>query len=159
MTLDRWLRRISLDSPSPSIKQLPTIGGFVLAIVLVILPVGQSVESIPLLIISVAIVTLASILAFALPWKRFATEWSIIIPVLSLVAVGFFRLATGGSNSPFGALLLLPFVWIATEEGRINVLIAALGTFLVLFAPVVFDPTPRARSVTWFGLSSRRSST
>jgi PAS domain S-box-containing protein len=142
MTLDRWLKRISLDSPSPFIKQLPTIVTFALAIVIALLPIGQTVESPTFFVLAVALVALASVLAVVVPWRRFATEWSIIVPVISMFAVGFFRLATGGSSSPFAALLLLPFVWIASEEGRINVLIAALGTFLVLFAPVVFTPNP-----------------
>ncbi|MFF1877543.1 sensor histidine kinase [Leifsonia sp. NPDC058230] len=140
MTLDGWLRRISLDSPSPFLKQLPTIVAFALAIVIALLPIGETIADPTYFVIAVGLVALASILALALPWRRIGAEWSIIVPVISLFAVAFFRMATGGSNSPFAALLLLPFVWIATEEGRINVLIAALGTFLVLFAPFIVDP-------------------
>ena len=142
MTLDRLLRRISLDSPSPFIKQIPTIVTFALAILIALLPIGDTVESPTFFVIAIVLVALASVLALLVPWRSFATEWSIVVPVLSMFAVGFFRLATGGSSSPFAAMLLLPFVWIASEEGRINVLIAALGTFLVLFAPVIFRPNP-----------------
>jgi PAS domain S-box-containing protein len=141
VTVDRWLRRISLDSPSPFAKQVPTIAGFALAIAITLLPFPlPAVVDPAFFAIGVALVALASVLSAALPWRRIATEWSIVIPVISLVAVGFFRLGTGGATSAFGALLLLPFVWIATEEGRLNVLIAAGGTFLVLFAPVVLSP-------------------
>jgi PAS domain S-box-containing protein len=82
------------------------------------------------------------VLAAAVPWSRFPTEAAIVVPVISLIAVGFFRLGTGGVLSPFASILLLPFVWIATEEGRINALIAAVGTFLVLFAPIVSTSKP-----------------
>ncbi|MEO7016172.1 MAG: ATP-binding protein [Leifsonia sp.] len=141
MTVDRWLKRISLDSPSPFAKQAPTIAGFALAIAITLLPFpAPAVVDEAFFAIGIALVALASVLSAALPWRRIATEWSIVIPVISLVAVGFFRLGTGGATSAFGALLLLPFVWIATEEGRLNVLIAAGGTFLVLFAPVVLSP-------------------
>ncbi|MFF1573763.1 sensor histidine kinase [Leifsonia sp. NPDC058292] len=142
MTIDRWLRRISLDAPSPFAKQVPTIAGFALALVITLLPVNTPVTSVPFLIGAFATVALASILALALPWRRMGAEWSIIIPVLSLIAVGMIRLGSGASTSPFAALLFLPFVWIATEEGRLNILIAALGTFLVLFAPILLNPNP-----------------
>ncbi|WP_223690018.1 sensor histidine kinase [Leifsonia poae] len=142
MTIDRWIRRISLESPSPFVKQIPTIAGFALAIIITVLPFQPRMSDSVYFGIALGIVLLASILAFALPWNRLGMEWSIIVPVLSLIAVGFFRLGTGGAASPFGALLLLPFVWIASEEGRINVLIAGLGIFLVLLAPSLFSEDP-----------------
>ncbi|MFF1634037.1 sensor histidine kinase [Leifsonia sp. NPDC058248] len=137
MSIDRWLRRIPLDSPSPFVKQLPTIAGFAIAIAIVLLPFQPTVTDLPFLIAGVALVTVASILAAALPWRRIGGNWTLIVPILSLLAVGLFRLGTGASGSPFGVLLLLPFVWIALEEGRINVLIAALGVFLVQLGPVL----------------------
>ncbi|WP_085369454.1 cell wall metabolism sensor histidine kinase WalK [Leifsonia sp. NCR5] len=142
MTLDRWLGRISLDSPTPFVKQLPTIIGFLIAIGVILLPVSPWPTEPLYFTIGVVLAALASILSFALPWKKIRTEWSILIPVVSLIAVGLFRLGTGGSTSPYGALLLLPFVWIATEEGRINAVIAALGTFLVLLAPLISTSVP-----------------
>lgn len=142
MTLDRWLGRISLDSPAPFVKQLPTIIGFLVAIVVILLPVSPSPSEPVYFTVGVVLAVVASVLSFALPWKKIRTEWSILIPVISLIAVGLFRLGTDGSNSPYGALLLLPFVWIATEEGRINAVIAAVGTFLVLLAPLVSTSVP-----------------
>lgn len=142
MTIDRWLGRISLDSPTPFIKQLPTIIGFLIALGVILLPVSPSPTEPLYFYLGVILAAAASILSFALPWRKLTTEWSILIPVLSLIAVGLFRLGTGGSSSPYGALLLLPFVWIATEEGRINAVIAALGTFLVLLAPLISTSVP-----------------
>lgn len=142
MTIDHWLGKISLDSPTPFAKQLPTIVGFLLVLGVVALPVSPGPTEPLYFYLGLALVTLASIVSFALPWRRIRTEWSILIPVASLIAVGLFRLGTGGSDSPYGALLLLPFVWIATEEGRVNAIIAALGTFLVLLAPVVSTSVP-----------------
>ncbi|WP_426520419.1 sensor histidine kinase [Diaminobutyricibacter sp. McL0618] len=141
MTFDRLLARVSLDSPSPLVKQVPTIFAFALAIVLLLVPNPIAHITSPVFfIVAVGLVLLASLLAVAVPWHRLNTEAAIVVPVVSLVAVGFFRLATGGAASPFNAILLLPFVWIATEEGRVNALIAAVGTFLVLFATLIpFD--------------------
>ncbi|WP_345764128.1 sensor histidine kinase [Diaminobutyricibacter sp. McL0608] len=140
MTFDRLIARVSLDSPSPLIKLVPTIFAFAIAIILLLLP--SPVAEITIFadfVVAIVLVALASVLAAVIPWSRFPAETVIVIPVISLVAVGFFRLGTGGVLSPFGSVLLLPFVWIATEEGRINALIAAVGTFLVLFAPILAD--------------------
>ena len=137
MTIDRWLTRISFDSRSPFVKQVPTVAGFAIAIAVTLLPFGTSIGDPLFFVTGVGLVALATLLALVLPWRRMPAEATVLVPVLSLVAVGFLRLGTGGSVSPFGALLLLPFVWIATEEGRWNAVIAAAGTFLVLFVPVL----------------------
>jgi len=142
MTIDRWLGRISIDSPSPFVKQIPTIVGFLIAIGVMLLPLSPGPTNTLFFYLGVALAVVATVVSFAFPWRRLRAEWSILIPVLSLIAVGLFRLGTGGSNSPYGALLLLPFVWIATEEGRINAVIAALGTFLVLLGPLVATTVP-----------------
>ncbi|GAB3580887.1 hypothetical protein GCM10027406_21040 [Leifsonia lichenia] len=142
MTIDRWLGRISIDSPSPFVKQIPTIVGFLIAIGVMLLPLSPGPTNTLFFYLGVALAVVATVVSFAFPWRRLRTEWSILIPVLSLIAVGLFRLGTGGSTSPYGALLLLPFVWIATEEGRINAVIAALGTFLVLLGPLVVSTVP-----------------
>jgi PAS domain S-box-containing protein len=137
MTIDRWLSRISFDTRLPFVKQVPTVVGFAIAIAVTLLPFGTSIGDPFFFVTGVGLVTLATLLSLVLPWRRMPTEATILVPILSLVAVGFFRLGSGGSASPFGALLLLPFVWIATEEGRWNAMIAAAGTFVVLFVPVL----------------------
>lgn len=144
MTLDRWLSRIPIDSPSPFMKQVPTIVGFAIAAVIAAVPNGVPVTDWPEFVASIALVAVASILSFAVPWRRLNAEWSIVVPTLSLLAVGLLRLGTGSSASPFVVLTLLPFVWIASEEGRVNILIAALSTFVVLLAPLVVDGGARS---------------
>jgi PAS domain S-box-containing protein len=139
MTLDRWLSRIPIDSPSAFMKQVPTIVGFAIAAVIAAVPNGVPVTNWPEFVASIVLVAVASILSFAVPWRRLHPEWAVIVPTLSLLAVGLLRLGTGSSASPFVVLTLLPFVWIASEEGRVNILIAALGTFVVLLAPLVVD--------------------
>lgn len=136
MTIDRWLSKISLDTPSPLVKQLPTVFGFALAIAVSLLPFGTDVTDVYFFTTGVALAAVATLLAAVLLWRRLPAWMTLVVPVISIIAFGFFRLGTGGSISPFGALLLLPFVWIATEEGRWNAVIAAVGTFLVLIAPI-----------------------
>ncbi|RDV46871.1 PAS domain-containing sensor histidine kinase [Leifsonia sp. ku-ls] len=139
MTLDRWLSRIPIDSPSAFMKQIPTIVGFAIAAVIAAVPNGVPVTNWAEFLASIALVVVASVLSFAVPWRRLHPEWAVVVPTLSLLAVGLLRLGTGSSASPFVVLTLLPFVWIASEEGRVNILIAALGTFVVLLAPLVVD--------------------
>jgi PAS domain S-box-containing protein len=141
MTFERLLARVSLDSPSPAVKQVPTIFGFALAVVLVLVPGPvATITNIVGFVVAVVLMLVATVLALVVPWRRLPAEAAIAVPVISLAAVGFLRMSTGGSVSPFNVLVLLPFVWIATEEGRINALIAAVGTFVVLIAPIVrFD--------------------
>ncbi|MGO4594319.1 sensor histidine kinase [Leifsonia sp. 2TAF2] len=139
MTVDRWLSRIPIDSPSAFMKQVPTIIGFAIAAVIAAVPNGVPITNGPQFLAGIGLVTIASILSFVVPWRRLHPEWAVIVPTLSLLAVGLLRLGTGSSASPFVVLTLLPFVWIASEAGRINILIASLTTFVVLLAPLVFD--------------------
>ncbi|MGO4536142.1 sensor histidine kinase [Leifsonia sp. 2MCAF36] len=138
MTLDRWLSRIPIDSPSVFMKQVPTILGFAIAAIIAAVPNGVPVSNGPVFVAGIALVAVASILSFVIPWRRVNAEWTVVVPTLSLLAVGLLRMGTGGSVSPFAVLTLLPFVWIASESGRINILIASLTTFIVLLAPLFF---------------------
>ncbi|WP_431247122.1 sensor histidine kinase [Leifsonia xyli] len=138
MTLDRWLSRLPIDSPSAFMKQIPTIVGFAIAVGIALVPNGVPVTNMTVFVAGILLVTVASVLSFAVPWHRFAAEWAVIVPTLSLLAVGLLRLGTGSGSSPFVVLTLLPFVWIASEEGRINILIASLSTLVVLLAPLMF---------------------
>lgn len=129
------LSRFSLDSPTPLVKHIPTMSAF--AVALVFLPLGRVAIHGPVRLgIAVALVIVATILA-AVPWMKDHPRWAILVPCLSLLGAGAFRTATGGTGSPFGALILLPFVWIASEPGRINALISGAGVFVVLVVPIV----------------------
>jgi len=139
MTIDRWLSRIPIDSPSAFMKQVPTILGFGIAAIIAAVPNGVPITNGAVFVAGIALVTVASILSFVVPWRRLHPEWVVVVPTLSLLAVGLLRLGTGSSASPFVVLTLLPFVWIASEAGRINILIAALTTFVVLLAPLFVD--------------------
>jgi serine phosphatase RsbU (regulator of sigma subunit) len=62
------------------------------------------------------------------------------VPVLDFVAAGFLRSATGGSNSIYPSLVLLPVVWFALE-GRRFVLFSVLGAGLASLIPFVLVGT------------------
>jgi signal transduction histidine kinase len=102
-------------------------------------------------------VILATAMAALFSYQPSLARLAILVPVLDLLAISLFRAGTGGSASPFGSLILIPIVWIAAENGRRYIFIAALGTAVALsdifgfgapststdtlrsiFAPVVF---------------------
>lgn len=142
MTLDRWLSRLPIDTPSPLMKQLPTVAGFVIALALAAVP-GVLRTSIPEYIAaSIVGIVIATVLAVAVPWQRLSPGWIAIVPVLSLLSIGLLRLGTGGSASPFVVLSLIPFVILAGEEGRRNIVIAGITIFVVLFAPILVSDIP-----------------
>lgn len=142
MTLDRWLGRLPIDSPSVLMKQLPTLVGVGLALIVLLIPDVVPLTHAEYVVLGIGVVVVATLLAAVIPWQRIHPGWIVSVPLLSLIGIGMMRLGTGSSASPISVILLLPFVWIATEEGRRNILIATLGMFAVLIAPVVLRGMP-----------------
>src|ERR1700722_6822462 len=141
MTMDRVLSRLSLDSPTPLMKQLPTAAAFALA--LVTIPIEGNIVTLPgRFYVGIILMVLATVLSITLPWRRLNRHWAILIPCMSLIAAGGLRVGTGGAASPHASILLLPFVWIATEEGRLNAVLAGLGIFIVLVVPILVSDAP-----------------
>lgn len=139
MTVDRWLSRIPLESPSVFVKLVPTLVGYIIALGLSLIP-GVVSAHIPLFVAgSVAVMIGAFLLAVLVPWTRIDVHWNVVVPLVAMLSIGLMRIGTGGSTSSIGVILLLPFVWIATEDGRRNILIAAVGIFLVLIGPILVD--------------------
>jgi PAS domain S-box-containing protein len=142
MTVDRWLSRIPLESPSVLVKLVPTLVGFAIALGLSLIPGVVSAHITAFIVGAVAVMIGALLLAVLVPWPRIDVHWSVAVPLIAMLSIGLMRIGTGGSTSSIGVILLLPFVWIATEEGRRNIIIAALGIFLVLIGPIVVAGTP-----------------
>lgn len=145
MSIDRVLVRFSLDSPTPLMKQIPTIGAFILALATVPFISGVVTEPVRFAV-GIVLIVVASLMAIFVRWESHNQRWTVLIPCISLIAAGALRVGTGGSNSPYAALILLPFVWIASEEGRLNALYASLGVFLILVIPIILS-----QSTTNFG--------
>ncbi|MFC4242614.1 sensor histidine kinase [Gryllotalpicola reticulitermitis] len=143
-------RRLTEGRLTPWVKQIPTVVTFGAALV-VLLATRMPVSSWRLLLASVALEALATLASFALPWRRIGsraekrgidTAWNVLIPCASFVAIALLRLATGASDSPFGVLLIIPTIWVASESGAWNPLIAGLGTCVALLLPAYLDEKP-----------------
>ena len=130
-----WLRSLVADEPSPLVKQAPTGAFFVLALLVVLLVPPLEFTNDVLAVVSGVLFAGATGLAWALGRRPAATGWVIAVPLLDFVAIGAFRTAPGGGASIFGAIIVLPVLWVAAEPGRIHILLAAAGTSLALFFP------------------------
>ena len=133
------MRRLSVDNPSPALKQLPTAVAFWIALILALTVPAIGVSN-PIAFISGAIVmVVATVLSLLYTRARRRTRWALIVPGFLLLAIGLLRVGTGGIMSIFTGLLLLPIIWIAAEKGRRWVIVAAIGTYVALMLPYLVE--------------------
>ena len=137
----RLMSFISVDHPSPGLKQLPLALAFVISIVILLVVPGIPLTSEPLAFTGMGLMILATVFAAIITTRPKLDAWAITVPLVDLVAIGLFRAGTGGILSLFGAVVILPVVWIATEKGRRYILVAAVGTGIVLLSPYLFGVT------------------
>jgi signal transduction histidine kinase len=135
--LESMVGRLGLDAPSPLLKQAPTVLMYALAIVMCIVFPGEVLAhptSMLIGSITMAVATLlAAIMTFVPSWHRYRH----IIPAIDFLAIGAILHTTGPSISVFAALLVLPVIWYAANEGRRHVFYAAGGTAVALLYPLL----------------------
>lgn len=142
----------SFGSWSPLLKQVAALVAFVLANLVLLSPVV--VEVVPALVVAADLLVLAAAgFAFVLPRTRLSAGWELAVPVATFAAVALLRLGTDGQASPFGALMVIPLVWIASEPGLRSVIVAAAGVVATISLPfllgvsVVVSPADAVRLV------------
>lgn len=141
---DLWARWYAIaDDPSPIIKQAPTAIAVLIAVVLC-LAVPELEPEYPIVAwLGVAFVAMATGLAVILTLRQvYDGLWVLLVPVVSILALGLFRAGTGGAGSLFGILVLLPIVWIASLPGFRHVLLVAALTILAIAVPYFTQPVP-----------------
>jgi signal transduction histidine kinase len=137
----RVLRIVSVDHPSPLLKQAPTFAAFVIALLLVA-TVPSIVVTHPIMAtIGICLLVAGTVLAGVFTRRPQLHAWAVIVPVIDLVAIGSFRAGTGGIASMFGAMIVLPVVWIAAEKSRAYIILAAVGSSGALLMPYIFGIT------------------
>ncbi|GAA1951067.1 hypothetical protein GCM10009816_09770 [Microbacterium aquimaris] len=80
-------------------------------------------------VVGLAVLEIATLLV---PWRRLHRDWVAVIPVLAIIAIGLFRVGTGGSSSMFSVIILLPIVWLATLPGR-RMVVYGIAALVVSF--------------------------
>jgi signal transduction histidine kinase len=128
---------ISVDHPTPALKQLPTAIAFAAAILLIIFVPGITVTNEVTAALGIGLMVLATVLAALFTRMPKYDHLVLSVPILDMLAVGAFRAGTGAQLSLFSAILLLPVVWIAAERGRKHILLAIAGTSVVFYAPIL----------------------
>lgn len=123
------LRRRLLDRPSPLLKQTPSLAAMLIAFGLTWFVAELPITN-PLLVgMGAGLVFAATVFAI---WMsaigRYEGFVILLIPMIDIIGFGMFRTGTGGVNSLFGALMLLPVVWLATAPGLRYVIFVALLT-------------------------------
>ncbi|MCU1549528.1 MAG: hypothetical protein JWR36_88 [Glaciihabitans sp.] len=137
----RVLRIVSVDHPSPLLKQAPTFAAFVIALLLVA-TVPSIVVTHPIMAtIGICLLVAGTVLAGVFTRRPQLHAWAVIVPVIDLIAIGSFRAGTGGIASMFGAMIVLPVVWIAAEKSRAYIILAAVGSSGALLMPYIFGIT------------------
>ena len=134
-----FYRRISVDNPSPLLKQMPTTIGFGVAVALA-LTISSIVVAQPVSLAGGStVIVLATGLAFYFTKDGRETRWDLAVPILSLLGIALLRHATGGTTSLFSGLIILPVVWIAAEDGRRWIIVSVAGTSAALMLSHVLD--------------------
>jgi diguanylate cyclase (GGDEF)-like protein/PAS domain S-box-containing protein len=81
--------------------------------------------------------------AFLAPWSRLPAGLQAVPPLLFYAIAALVRDATGGGESIFTALILLPVVWFALYGTLKQVLLSVAGCAIAIAAPVSLDPGPK----------------
>ena len=133
---------LSVDHPSPGLKQLPTTLALAIALVLILLVPDIGISHGLWAAVGVGLVVFATILAALLTYAHGLEQWAVIVPVIDFIGLGAFRAGTGGSLSIFSAMIILPVVWVAAEKGRGYIALAGAGTMVALMMPFIFGIMP-----------------
>lgn len=147
----RWYLRAmrALGDPNPAVNQSATAGGIVVAIILTELVPGLRFIEPSFAIAGVAVVALATVMSWVVSMKPELMRYALIIPVIDLLGLGAFRAGTGGPDSLFSALIILPVVWLASGDGRRYIVYAAIGSSIALMMPSLLTLTLPTTATEW----------
>lgn len=136
----RWYQMF--DNPTPLVKQAPTFIATVIAALLTRFNADLPFTNMGVAIIGVVLVFIATAYSAVLTARHVCDGWIVLlIPMIDIVGLGLFRAGTGGSSSLFGALILLPVVWLAAAPGIRYVLVVGALSSLALLMPYFNDPS------------------
>lgn len=138
----RWMATVHrLIGPEATVleRQLPVLGLFLVAILLVVSP-WIVVPHPDYVVLSVALIVGQALAARLVPWSRWTESAQDVLPVVQIVAIGLLRAGTGGTGSLFTSIAFLPVITLASKPGRRGVVIATVGVAGVIFVPSLIDP-------------------
>jgi diguanylate cyclase (GGDEF)-like protein len=114
----------------------PLIGGTLMALVVLALSHTNSSED-TMLILRAATLTAGTVAMTALlPWNRLPAALQAAPPILYMLVAFLLGQATGGSQSVYEQLILLPVLWLAVYGTALEVALGLVAVATVLLAPV-----------------------
>ena len=84
---------------------------------------------------AIALVAIATVLAYVLPWKRLAPGWDALVPVLDIAAIAILRQLMGAVTPAVSLLAFIPVIWLAGRLKVTGTVIATIAAFLMLSVP------------------------
>ncbi|MBX3098297.1 MAG: PAS domain-containing protein [Salinibacterium sp.] len=126
---------MDLDHPSPAVKQSATAIAVVAAVILTFAVPGLSFLDTGAAVAAISLIAVATLLSLIFTRYPTLTRWALLIPMIDLFGVGAFRAATGGPDSLWSTLIVLPVVWLAAAEGRRFIAYAGVGSSVALMMP------------------------
>ncbi|HXD62495.1 MAG TPA: ATP-binding protein [Lacisediminihabitans sp.] len=141
MKIAALYKRLGFDAPSPLLKQAPTTLLVLVAAVAAMTIPGLLVTSPVAVAIAVIAVGAATVFAAIISPRESLWDWGLCVPAVDFFAIGLLRYGTGNNNTVFAALIALPIVWFAAEEGRKFVIYSAIGAAITVFLPFALGLT------------------
>jgi signal transduction histidine kinase len=86
---------------------------------------------------SLAVTVLACVLAIVVPWERLPEVTAATPAVLVVLSIALLRQAQGGGASGFGALFLVPVLWIACYGTRQQLLVVLAAVVVAFWLPII----------------------
>lgn len=123
----------------------PLIGGTLMGLLVFALPHTPDADL--GILLRAAILTAVTVTATAvLPWNRLPTALQAAPPVLYMVVAFLLGEATGGANSVYEQLVLLPVLWLAVYGSALELALGLFAVAAVLTLPVAM---PGASHQDW----------
>lgn len=129
---------LSVDHPSPSLKQSPTVVALAVSLLLIVSVPDLNVTNPVRLFVGIGMILAATAIAAYMTRHPELERWVVLVPVIDVFAVGAFRVGTGGSTSIFTGMMILPLLWIAAEKSRWHIALAAISSSMALLLPYAF---------------------
>ena len=143
----RWLRLV--DRPTPLLKQMPTFLALLLAVILTSFVPDIDFSSERVAFTGIGMIVVATIFAATISARGVLdSSWIFLIPMIDIVGFGLFRAGTGGAQSIYGALVMIPVVWLATGPGPRYVVLITVLTSSIIVVPFIANPPESAAD--WF---------
>jgi signal transduction histidine kinase len=100
---------------------------------------------------ALAVATAACAAAVLVPWERLPQIATIVPPLAVVLAIALLREGQGGSLSGYGALFLVPTLWVACYGTRLQLALVLAGVLVAFWLPIVVIGEPSYPTSQWRG--------